>query len=208
MAYLLGPKEKRSRALGENLFLKTERSATSKSAYLRRSYRPGMHGKRRRTLSEYGVQLAEKQKVKLVYGLRERQLARYFKTALKQKTPTPEALARLLETRLDSVVFRMGLAPSRSFARSLVSHGHFTVNGRRVTIPSAALRQGDVVGVRPESAGKAFVERLRQDLKRPSAPEWLSVDKEKLSGTVRRLPKLEELQLPFNLSRIVEFYSK
>lgn len=208
MAYVLGPKEKRSRALGENLFLKAERSATSKSAYLRRSYRPGMHGKRRRQFSEYGLQLHEKQKIKLAYGLRERQLMRYFANALKEKTSTPAALARILETRLDSVVFRMGFAPSRSIARSLVSHGHFAVNGRRTNIPSHVLRPGDKVMLRPQSAQKSFVERIRQHLKRYDAPNWLAVEKETLGGSVVRWPGLEELQIPYNLGRIIEFYSK
>jgi small subunit ribosomal protein S4 len=159
-------------------------------------------------MSEYAMQLAEKQKVKLVYGLRERQLRRYFREALKEKQATPQALAIALERRLDSVVFRMGLAPSRSVARSLVSHGHFMVNGRRVTIPSYALRQGDVVMLRPESQKKAFVERIRQNLKRATVPPWLTVDPQNLSGTVKRLPTADELKLPFDLSRIVEFYSK
>jgi small subunit ribosomal protein S4 len=190
------------------LFLKAERSATSKSAYLRRSYRPGVHGKRRRQLSEYGLQLQEKQKLKLVYGLKERQLARYFANALKEKTSTPEALARILETRLDSVVFRMGFAPSRSIARSLVSHGHFTVNGRRTNVPSHALRPGDKVALRAQSASKMFVERIRQHLKRYDAPKWLAVEKEALEGTLVRWPALEELQVPYHLGRIIEFYSK
>jgi small subunit ribosomal protein S4 len=208
MAYLLGPKEKRSRALGENLFLKAERSTTSKSAYLRRPYRPGVHGKRRSALSEYGLQLREKQKVKLVYGLRERQLKRYVENALKEKTSTPEALARILETRLDSVVFRMGFAPSRSISRALVSHGHFAVNGRRTTIPSQALRPGDKVTILQRSFEKAFMERIRQHLKRYEPPKWLSVDKQALEGTLVRWPTLEELQLPYNLGRLIEFYSK
>ncbi|MFN7088627.1 MAG: 30S ribosomal protein S4, partial [Candidatus Paceibacteria bacterium] len=128
MAYLLGPKEKKSRALGVNLFLKAERSASQKSAMIRRPYRPGMHGKVRRGLSEYGYQLQEKQKLKLTYGLREAQLKNYVRRALSAKDITAtEALSRLLETRLDSLVFRAGFAPSRSVARSIVSHGHIAV---------------------------------------------------------------------------------
>ncbi len=208
MAYLLGPKEKKSRALGENLFLKAERSASPKSAYLRRPYRPGVHGKTKRQLSEYGLQLQEKQKLKLVYGLRERQLKRYFKNALKEKTATAEALARILETRLDSVVFRMGFAPSRSIARSLVSHGHFLVNGRRSNIPSHVIEPGDKVSLRPQSINKSFVEQIRQHLKRYQIPQWLEVDKESLQGKLVRWPTFEELKLPFNFGRIIEFYSK
>lgn len=209
MAYVLGPKEKKSRAVGDNLFLKAERSATSKSAFLRRSYRPGAHGKkRRRQISEYGAELLEKQKVKLVYGLRERHLERYFEQALGKKLSTPEALARLLETRLDSVAFRAGLALSRSTARSFASHGHFTVNGRRTNVPSHALRIGDRIAVRRESISKTFVEKIRQHLKRYEPPEWLKVDKEALTGEVVRFPGLEELQLPYNIGRVIEFYSK
>lgn len=133
---------------------------------------------------------------------------RYFANALKEKTSTPAALARILETRLDSVVFRMGFAPSRSIARSLVSHGHFAVNGRRTNIPSHVLRPGDKVMLRPQSAQKSFVERIRQHLKRYDAPNWLAVEKETLGGSVVRWPGLEELQIPYNLGRIIEFYSK
>jgi len=208
MAYLLGPKEKKSRGVGENLFLKAERSATSKSAFLRRPYRPGVHGKSRRQISEYGAQLAEKQKLRLVYGLRERQLKRYYKEALKEKLSTPEALARKLEMRLDSVVFRAGFSASRSIARSMVSHGHFTVNGRRVDIPSHSLRPGDIVAIRRESVGKKPLENIRQHLKRYTVPAWLAVDKDKISAKIQRWPNLEELKIPFNLNLIIEFYSK
>lgn len=208
MAYILGPKEKRSRSVGENLFLKAERSTTSKSAYLRRSYRPGMHGKKRRKISAYGSELLEKQKVKLVYGLRERHLERYFEQALSEKTSTPDALARILESRLDSIAFRMGLAPSRSIARAIVSHGHLTVNGRRSNAPSHVLRAGDRVAIRQKSTSKAFIEKINQHLKRYEPPNWLSVDKNNLTGEILRLPSLEELQLPYNFGRIVEFYSK
>ncbi|MBI2633822.1 MAG: 30S ribosomal protein S4 [Parcubacteria group bacterium] len=141
MPYLLGPKEKKSRALGTNLFLKAERSTSQKSAMVRRPYRPGAHGKRRRGLSEFGIELHEKQKVRLTYGMRERQFEKYVEKAMSQKTVTSqEALARLLETRIDSLVFRAGLAPSRSIARFLVSHGHIVVDGRRADIPSLLFR--------------------------------------------------------------------
>lgn len=208
MAYLRGPKEKKSRAVGENLFLKAERSATSKSAYLRRPYRPGVHGKRRRQLSEYGVQLLEKQKLRLVYGLTERQLKRYLGEALKERLVTAEALARKLETRLDSIVFRMGFVPSRSVARSLVSHGHFAVNSRRITIPSFRVKPGDAVSIRQRSANAKFVDEIRVRIKRYEPPSWLSVEKEKFQGEVLRWPSLEELKIPHNLNLIVEFYSK
>jgi small subunit ribosomal protein S4 len=208
MAYLIGPKEKRSRALGENLFLKAERSAGAKSAFLRRPYRPGVHGKTRRPLSEYALQLREKQKIKLVYGLRENQFKRYVKQALKDKTSTPEALVRILESRLDSVVFRMGFAPSRSIARHLVSHSHFSVNGRSTNIPSYTLRPGDVVALKVNSCQKKFVDMIKHHLKRYEPPRWVSIDKEKLEGKFLRYPTLQELQLPYNIGRVIEFYSK
>jgi len=209
MAYLLGPKEKRSRSLGTNLFLKAERSSTQKSAMVRRPYRPGRHGKRRRPLSEFGLQLAEKQKVKLTYGLRERQFEKYVAEALADKQlTTAEALARLLETRLDSLVFRAGFAPSRSIARIIVSHGHIFVNGRRVDIPSLALRPGDSFAIRPGSRNKKLFENLSNYLKKFEPPAWLAVDKENLTAKMLNWPTIDKLNLPFNLPLVVEFYSR
>lgn len=209
MAYLLGPKEKRSRALGVNLFLKAERSASQKSAMVRKPYRPGMHGKRRRSLSEYGLQLSEKQKVKLTYGLRERQLAKYVREALRQKAQTTtDALARYLETRLDSLIFRAGLAPARSIARELVSHGHVVVDGKRVDIPSMQLKLGKAFGIRPESKNKKVFQNLPNYLKKYEPPAWLLVDKEHWTAKLKEWPTLEGLHFPFNLSLVIEFYSR
>jgi small subunit ribosomal protein S4 len=209
MAYLLGPKEKRSRALSENLFLKAERSASQKSGMIRRPTRPGMHGKRRRALSEYGQQLLEKQKVKLTYGLRERQWRNYVLDAIRQRQMTAQDyLVRELETRLDSVVFRLGVVPSRSIARQVVSHGHIAVNGRRVTIPSFQLRPGDEVSIAESSRGKKIFESINTTLKKYEPPKWLSFDKEKLAGKVLSWPVTEELKLPFNLALVIEFYSR
>lgn len=208
MAYLRGPKEKRSRAVGENLFLKTERSTTSKSAYLRRSYRPGMHGKRRRTRSEFGTQLIEKQKLRLIYGLKEQQLRRYVEDARRKKLVTAEALGRNLEARLDSTVFRMGLAPSRSIARFLVSHGHFAINSMKVTIPSRQVRPGDIISMRLSDRNAKLVEQIRQHIKRYEPPAWLSLEKEKLVGKVLRWPSREDIKISQNLNLIIEFYSK
>jgi len=209
MAYLLGPKEKKSRALGVNLFLKAERSGSQKSAMVRRPYRPGMHGKARRSRSEFGLQLAEKQKLRLSYGLRERQLVQYVKEALRAKDiTTPEALSRALESRLDSLVFRVGFAPSRSVARFLVSHGHCTVDGRRVDIPSMQLKPGQIFAIRLESKGKKFFENLSQTIKKHEPPSWISLDRENWTAKVASWPTPDQLQIPFNLSLVVEFYSR
>lgn len=209
MAFLLGPKEKKSRAVGENLFLKAERSQSQKSAMVRRPSRPGMHGRARRSLSEYGLQLLEKQKLKWSYGLRERQLENYIDRALSQnKLSSSEALVRFLETRLDNVVFRMGLAPSRSVARALTSHGHFLVSGRRVNLPSFAVRPGDTVSIRPGSRSKKMFEGLGERLKKYSPPKWLVLDKEALSGKVASWPTPDEAKVSFDISLILEFYSR
>jgi len=209
MAFLLGPKEKKSRALGENLFLKAERSQSQKSAMVRRAYRPGMHGKMRRSLSEYGEQLSEKQKLKLSYGLREQQLARYVEESLsQQKLPAADALIRALETRVDNAVFRLGLAPARSIARSLVSHGHIMVNGRRADIPSMHVRPGDAISIRPESQKKKAFEGIDARLKKYQPPSWLALDPKSLTGTLTGWPTAEEARLPFSISLILEFYSR
>ncbi len=209
MPYLLGPKEKKSRALGTNLFLKAERSTSQKSAMVRRPYRPGAHGKRRRGLSEFGIELHEKQKVRLTYGMRERQFEKYVEEAMSQKTVTSqEALARLLETRIDSLVFRAGLAPSRSIARFLVSHGHIVVDGRRADIPSLQLKPGQSFGIRPESKEKKLFSNLPTYLKKYQAPEWLLLDKENWRAELKDWPSLDQLHSPFDLALVLEFYSR
>ncbi|KKS06360.1 MAG: 30S ribosomal protein S4 [Parcubacteria group bacterium GW2011_GWB1_41_4] len=152
MPFVFGPKERKSRALGENLFLKAERSASQKSAMVRRAYPPGMHGKRRRTLSEYNMQLREKQKLRFFYGLQEKRMKDYAELARKsRKISASEFLFRVLELRLDSALFRSGLALSRSVARQVVSHGHLMLNGRKVNVPSISLKLGDEVYLREGS---------------------------------------------------------
>lgn len=209
MVYVTGPKEKKSRALGTNLFLKAERSTTQKSAMVRRPYRPGAHGKRRRGLSEFGVELHEKQKVRLTYGMRERQFEKYVEEALRQKTLTPqEALVRHLETRVDSLVFRAGFAPSRSVARFLVSHGHIVVDGRRIDIPGLQLKPGQSFAIRPESKEKKLFSNLPTYLKKYQPPEWLLLDKESLTAKLKDWPSLDQLHSPFDLALVLEFYSR
>lgn len=193
----------------ENLFLKAERSLSQKSAMVRRPTRPGMHGKVRRSLSEYGEQLLEKQKIRLTYGLRERQFERYIDEALsQQKLPASEYLVRALESRLDNAVFRLGWAPSRSVARIVVSHGHILVNGRRVDVPSFSLKPGDRVELRPTSRDKKIFSGLQDRLKKYAVPKWLELDKPNLSAKVLAWPGSEDAQLSFNIQLVLEFYSR
>ncbi|MEW5805252.1 MAG: 30S ribosomal protein S4 [Patescibacteria group bacterium] len=209
MAFILGPKEKKSRALGENLFLKPERSISQKSAMVRRPYRPGMHGKRRRNLSEYALQLIEKQKVKFSYGLSEKQLKKYAQKAIgSQKVSAPESLFRFLETRIDNVVFRAGIAPSRSVARLMVTHGHINLNGKRHDVPSAELKSGDEISVRENSLKTKLFEDTQKRLKETDLPAWLELDPEKLTVKIIGYPSLEQTKLSFNLALVLEFYSR
>jgi len=197
------------RRAGEKLFLKSERCFTPKCAMSRHANPPGVHGgSRRKTVSEFGKQLSEKQKVKRSYGMREKQFRKYFKIASKKQASTSNVLAQLLECRFDNVVFRLGFANSRSQGKQMSGHGHFTVNGRRVDIPSYQLSVGDVVAIRPGSLSKAIFQNLRTTLKKYQQPEWLELDKENLTGKITRMPTLEEIDLPFNLQLITEFYSK
>ncbi len=207
--FVRGPKEKKSRALGENLMLKAVRSTSQKSALIRKPYRPGMHGKRRRMLSEYGAQLAEKQKVKLVYGLSERNIRAYVEEAIHgKKVSAPEQLVRRLELRLDNIVFRSGLAPARSVARQMVSHGHIWANGRRVSIPSQQMRLGDVITIRPQSREKKIFEDLAARMKKYDSPTWLALDKGKTEVKVTGYPTVEDSQVKADLALVIEYYSR
>jgi small subunit ribosomal protein S4 len=196
------PREKISRRLGVNLFLKGERSSGPKSAFTRRPYPPGLHGpKRQSKLSQYGLQLREKQKVRFSYGLSERQLARYFHEAAKSKEKTGEKLLELLERRLDNIVYRLGLAASRRQARQMVSHGLVRVNGKKVDIPSYTLNSGDVVSLKKTLP----IWQLTQTY---HPPVWLDLDKRKLSGTVVKLPARDEIGFEIDEKMVVEFYSR
>lgn len=197
------------RHAGEKLFLKGARCFSPKCAMMRRVGPPGQHGaKRKRAGSEFGVQLQEKQKVKRTYGLRERQFRKYFEIANKSRGQTPAMLSRMLEIRLDNVVFRLGFVASRSQARQAVGHGHFTVNGRRVDIPSFQVKKGDVITIRPQSLSRVIFNDLRTIIKKHEPPVWLALDKEKLEGKVEKLPTSDEMEMPFNLQLITELYSK
>lgn len=205
---MLDDKCKKCRAVGEKLFLKGERCFTPKCALIRRGFRVLGKRKRRKTLTSYGKQLLEKQKVKLAYGMREKQFRRYFKMALKKKVSTPESLAQLVENRFDNTVFRLGFVVSRTMARHLVSHGHFFLNGRKHNISSTIVKKDDVISIRPQSSSKAPFKDIKERLKKYIPPKHFKLDMNKMEGKIMADPDLEELQLPFDFTSIVEFYSR
>ena len=193
---------------GDKLFLKGDRCYTDKCAIARRSYAPGQHGQGRKKMSEYGTQLREKQKAKRYYGLLENQFYHYFELASKMTGKTGENLLKVLESRLDNVVYRAGFAMSRPEARQLVTHGHFTVNGKAVNIPSYLVKPGDVVAIVEKSMSSDKIKGvLEANASRP-ALNWLSVDKNKAQATVVNLPERSEIDLQVEEQLIVELYSK
>lgn len=210
MAVSHDPKCRRCRREGMKLFLKGQRCFTDKCAIERRNYPPGEHGQGRRAkVTGYGLQLREKQKARTYYGVLERQFRRYFGESEQSKGVTGEVLLQILETRLDNVVYRMGLALSRPAARQLVRHRHFTVNGKIVDIPSYPARPGDVIAVRDNSRTVSAITNAVEIAKnRTSTPDWLSLDSEKLSGRVLQKPGRESVSLPIQEQLIVELYSK
>jgi len=189
---------------GEKLFLKGQRCYSGKCAIARRSFAPGMHGQGRKKISEYGTQLREKQKTKRFYGVLEGQFRKTFEHADRMKGKTGENLLRLLEMRMDNVVYRMGLAASRADARQMVTHGHFTVNGKKANIPSMTLSAGDVVAVR-ESSRKS---PKFADLANRSVPAWLTFNSETLTGTIVQAPARGDVDISVKETLIVELYSK
>jgi small subunit ribosomal protein S4 len=206
MARDLGPKCRVCRREGMKLFLKGERCLTEKCAVERRSYPPGEHGRGRIKQSEYLLQLREKQKARRYYGLLEKQFRNYYEKAAQRSGITGENLLRLLETRLDNVVYRLGFAASRAQARQVVRHGHFLVNGRRVNIPSYQVKPGDIVQIRDGSPAEQVV-RDATDLTASVAP-WLEADHEGLTGRVLKLPERAEIDTPVQEQLIIELYSK
>ncbi len=190
------------------LFLKSDRCYTDKCAFERRSYSPGQHGQSRGKVSEYALQLREKQKVKRMYGLQESQFKNTFKQADRAKGITGQLLVSYLERRLDNAVFRLGFAGCRKEARILVTHGYFTVNGRKVDIPSFRLKAGDAVAVAEKKRQDANVLENLKTVERRGVPEWLSLEKEALRGTVVRLPRRDDVTVPISEQLIIELYSK
>ena len=206
MARDLGPKCRLCRREGLKLFLKGERCLTEKCAVERRGYPPGEHGRGRIKQSEYLLQLREKQKARRYYGLLEKQFRRTYERASRGQGAPGENLLRMLETRLDNVVYRLGFAGSRAQSRQLVRHGHFQVNGRRVNIPSYGVKAGDVISLKPGSPVEQLV-REATDLTASVAP-WLQADHDGLAGQVLRFPERDEIDVPVQESLIVELYSK
>ncbi len=193
---------------GTKLFLKGDRCFSAKCGIERRAYPPGQHGQGRTRFSDYGVQLREKQKVKRMYGLLEKQFAQTMKRASRMKGVAGENLLVLLERRLDNVVFRMGFATSRSEARQMVRHGHFLVDGRQAQTPSIQLRPGAKVEVRERSRKIARIAGALDALEGRSVPQWLEIDKDAFTGTVKSLPRREDITLPIQEQLIVELYSR
>jgi small subunit ribosomal protein S4 len=193
---------------GEKLFLKGERCYTNKCAISRRAYAPGQQGQQRKKISEYGIQLREKQKARRFYGVLEKQFRKYFEMAAATKGITGENLLRILESRLDNVVYRLGLATSRPEARQLVRHGHFTVNGRKVNIPSYLVKAGDIISVKEKSKNSPKFKAIIDITGSKVIPQWLEFDAENLTGRVVSLPSREEIDLPIKEHLIVELYSK
>lgn len=194
---------------GEKLFLKGDRCYSEKCSVERRPYAPGVHGQgRRQKTSEYGLQLREKQKMKRTYGILEKQFRRYFEKADRQKGVTGENLFILIERRLDNIVYRLGYAASRKEARQLVTHGHFTVNGKKANIPSMLLKVGDEIQVKDKSNSSVKFQEMKEQAAYKTPPEWLSVNVETLTGTVLAYPTRDQIDTPVNEQLIVELYSR
>ncbi len=211
MARYLGPVCKLCRREGEKLVLKGERCLTPKCAMERRSYPPGLHGRRRRfrqRSSDYSLQLREKQKVRRIYGVLERQFRRYFAEADRQRGLTGDNLLRILESRLDNIVYRLGFAESRAQARQLVCHGHFDLNGRRANIPSMLVKPGDRVAVREVSRDKTYFRGIRGVLSERTVADWLRLEPQNLAGELVASPPVEEMEIPLNRQLVVEYYSR
>ncbi len=193
---------------GIKLYLKGSRCETEKCAIEKRAYPPGQHGQERSKFSEYGVQLREKQKVKRIYGVLEKPFRNYFFAADKKKGVTGENLLQSLELRFDNVIYRMGLAPSRNAARQLVRHKHFTVNGKKMDVPSYILRQGDIITPNPIKGKKKPVNEAIENIKNKTLPEWLAFDTDSKQGIIQGMPTREDVKLPIEEQLIVELYSR
>lgn len=208
MARYTGPSCRLCRRENTELFLKGDRCYTDKCAIKRRNYAPGQHGQGRTKTSDYGVQLREKQKVKRLYGLLEKQFRSYFERADRMKGVTGENLLMLLERRLDNVVYRLGFASSRAEARQLVRHGHFVLNGRKATIPSMQVKTGDLIELKEKSRTVASINEALDAVVRRGVPQWLELERETFKGTAKNLPVREDIVTPIQEQLIVELYSK
>jgi len=201
------------RRLGEKLFLRGDRCSGAKCSLIKRPYAPGQKPKRRKAgLSEYGRELREKQKIKRSYNLTEQEFKGYVKVLLDTGTKlvedVPSALVKSIETRLDNVIFRLGIARSRGEARQMVTHGHFLINGTRTDIPSRQLRIGDKISIRKGSREKAIFKNIEERIKKIQLPTWLSLDKTTLEAEIKKYPKIDDVQLAGELSAVFEHYSR
>lgn len=208
MARYRGPVEKLERRLGVSLALKGERRLAGKSALEKRPYAPGQHGQRKAKVSEYGLQLREKQKAKFMYGVSEKQFRRLFAEAARREGNTGALLISLLEQRLDNVVYRMGFASTRRFARQLVTHGHILVNGKRVDIPSYRVRAGEKIEIVEKSKENPQIVHAIELTNQTGMVAWVDVEKDKKYGIFTRIPEREEVVIPVEERYIVELYSK
>ena len=208
MARYTGPKCRICRREGGKLFLKGDRCYTDKCAFERRAYAPGDHGKARKKPSDYALQLREKQKVRKMYGILEGQFRRYFGEAERRKGVTGTNLLTLLETRIDNVAYKLGFANSRNQARQMVRHGIFTLNGRRVNVPSIQLKPGDVIEVRDRTKKNLVIHESLEVVARRGVPAWLEIEAPALKGTVKAFPTREDITFPMTEQLIVELYSK
>ncbi|MBU0597498.1 30S ribosomal protein S4 [Patescibacteria group bacterium] len=210
MARKLDPKCKQCRRIGEKLFLKGERCFSPKCAMVKRNYTPGMHGvKRNARLSEYGIQLKEKQKAARTYQILEKQFVNYYFKAIKMKGETGENMMRLLETRLDNTIYRIGIAQSRSGARQLVNHGHFLVNGKKVDIPSYQVKIGNIISIKDKSENKTLFKDHIKKINKKNLPSWLTFTEDKYPTVkVVAMPSKNDIMEGINTAMIVEFYSR
>jgi small subunit ribosomal protein S4 len=193
---------------GAKLFLKGTRCYTKKCSFERRPTPPGQHGVRRRKMGDFGIQLREKQKMRRVYGVLERQFRNYYREAESHTGVTGEALLQKLESRLDNVVFRLGFASSRAQARQLVAHGHFAVNGTATNVPSYSMKPGDRVEVRESRRSREAFKTVKETLRSHQAPDWLSLDAAKLAGSVASVPRRDQMPLDLAEQLVVEYYSR
>ncbi|MDX4025243.1 30S ribosomal protein S4 [Aliarcobacter skirrowii] len=208
MARYRGPVEKIERRLEADLGLKGERRLSGKSALEKRPFAPGQHGQRRSKISEYGLQLREKQKVKFIYGISEKQFSNYFKEAVRREGNTGTILITLIEQRLDNVVYRMGFATTRAFARQITTHGHVLVDGKKVDIPSYLVKPGQKIEIKEKTKNNPQVQRALELTNQTGMVDWVNVDKDKVFGIFTRIPEREEVVIPVEERLIVELYSK
>ena len=208
MARYTGPACKLCRREGKKLYLKGERCTSGKCALERRNTAPGQHGAAKKKMGEYGLQLREKQTTRRYYGVLERQFKNYYEEAARKEGMTGENLLILLERRLDNTVFRMGLAESHREARQLVLHAHFTLNGKKVNIPSILVKPGDVIAVKEASRSSAKIKGLVEALESKTAPKWIELDKTNVTAKIVAKPARDDVEFPFEEQRIVELYSK